>query len=324
MTKVFSSTLLAGLAAAILLLPGALHAQTTKLRVSTNQNIDAAAFEAARAQGFFTQEGLDIDATPVIGGAAGLPALASGQVQVSSSNLISTVLGVKNGLPFKIVAAGDATFDAPPDLAGIIGKKGHAIKSGKDLEGKRLAVNARNGITWLFARAWVEATGGDPTKVTFTEIPHPQMVDAILQGRVAGGMIVEPFLTNGLHSGQMEVIGWPYATVQKRIPISQWVSTQAFIDQHPDVLARFVRAYNKGTDWINQHNGDDQWVALISRYTKIAPDVVKRSAVPAFVTVVDPKNVATTIELMRHHGLLSASDKIDPMRLLHTSVLTRP
>ena len=36
---------------------------------------------------------------------------------------------------------------------------GSAFKTGKDFEGKRVAVNTRNNIIWLYARAWIQATG---------------------------------------------------------------------------------------------------------------------------------------------------------------------
>ncbi len=223
-----------GLVALAALLPTSLSAQLVKLKVSTNQSIDAAAFEAARVLGYFADEGLEVDVTPIVGGAAGLPALAAGQAQVVASNLISIILGAKNGLPFRIVAAGDATFDNPPDLAGLVAPTTSNLKTGKDFEGKRIAVNARNGIIWLFARSWVEATGGDPNKVTYVEVPFPQMIAAVRLGRVDGAFVVEPFLSNGVETGIAKVVGWPYSTVQKRAPISQWVMTQSYIDRIKD------------------------------------------------------------------------------------------
>ena len=97
------------LGAAALLLAAALpaaQAQVTKLRVSTIPIIDTAPLQAAIAKGFFAAEGLEVDTTPTQGGAVGLPALAAGQVQITFSNIISIALGVKQGLPFQIIAAG--------------------------------------------------------------------------------------------------------------------------------------------------------------------------------------------------------------------------
>lgn len=315
--------LCAALFAMATILPTSLAAQPVKLKVSTNQSIDASAFEAARVLGYFAEEGLEVDVTPIIGGAAGLPALAAGQAQVVASNLISIILGAKNGLPFRIVAAGDATFDNPPDLAGLVVPTASALKTGKDFEGKRLAVNARNGIIWLFARSWVEATGGDPNKVTYAEVPFPQMIDAIRQGRVDGAFVVEPFLSNGVQTNVAKVVGWPYSTVQKRAPISQWVMTQSYIDQNPKVVEGFVRAHNRGADWMNQNRGSERAIEIIANFTKIAPDTVRKAAIPDFVKIMDVEKVSQTIEMMRRHGLMTADDKLDPRTILHSSVLAK-
>ena len=48
-------------------------------------------------------------------------------------------------------------------------------------------------MIWLYARAWIQATGGDPDKVTFLEVPFPQMEDALRQQRVDAAFMVAPF-----------------------------------------------------------------------------------------------------------------------------------
>src|ERR1700687_1186206 len=84
--RMIGGALLAGAFAISLLAHASAEAQMTKLRVSTVPIMDAAPFQIALAKGFFTEQGLDIDTTPTVGGAAGLPALAAGQVQIAFSN----------------------------------------------------------------------------------------------------------------------------------------------------------------------------------------------------------------------------------------------
>src|SRR6185503_18409704 len=201
---------LAALGAAALALAPVTQAQTLKLRVSTIPIIDTAPMQAAITKGFFAEQGLEVDTTPTAGGAAGLPALAAGQVQVAFSNIISIVLGAKQGLGFEVIAAGSGTGDTTPDLAAMVAKPGSTFKTGKDFEGKRVAVNTRNNIIWLYARAWIQATGGDPEKVTYLEVPFPQMIDALRGDRVDAAFVVEPFLSAGLQSKATQLIGWPY------------------------------------------------------------------------------------------------------------------
>lgn len=276
----------------------------TKLKVSTIPIIDTAPLQVGIAKGFFAAEGLEVDTTPTAGGAAGLPALAAGQVQIAFSNIISVVLGAKQGLGFSVITAGSVTGDNAPDLAGLVAKKGSTIKTGKDLEGKRLAVNTRNNIIWLYARAWVLATGGNPDAVTYLEVPFPQMVDAVRGDRVDAAFVVEPFLSAGLKSEAVALVGWPYNAVQKRIPVAQYVATKAFIEKNPDVIDRFARAYGKAVDWTNQNQGSEEWTKIIAAYTRLAPDQIRGLALPAYEKTVDPARMDQVVELMRKDKLL--------------------
>jgi NitT/TauT family transport system substrate-binding protein len=290
-------------------------AETTKLRVSTIPIIDTAPLQVAIAKGFFTAEGLEVDTTPTAGGAAGLPALAAGQVQIAFSNIISITLGVKQGLGFEIIAAASSTGDSAPDIGGLIAAKGSPLKSGKDLEGKRLAVNTRNNVGWLYAREWVRATGGNPDSVTYLEVPFPQMVDAVRGNRAEAAFVMDPFLSAGVEAGSVQVLGWPFNQVQKRVPVAQYASTKTFIQQNPAVIEKFVRAYNKGVDWSNANKGKDEWVAIVSGYTKMAPEKVKSLVLPPFEKTVDPAAVEVVMNLMKRNGLLDAP--LDPKTFLY-------
>jgi NitT/TauT family transport system substrate-binding protein len=291
----------------------------TKIRVSTVPIMDSAPFHVALAKGFFAEQGLEIDTTPTVGGAAGLPALAAGQVQVAFSNVVSTLLGAKQGLGFQIIASGSGTDSNPPDLGALLAKKGSTLKVGKDFEGKRLGVNTRNNINWLFLREWIQITGGNPDRVTFLEVPFPQMVDAIRGDRVDAAMSVEPFVSAALNAGQVELVGWPYNVVQRRIPVAQYVSTRAYIQSNPGIIERFTRAYNKGVDWTNQNKGSDEWIKIISGFTRLAPEQLRSFTSPVFEKVVDPSGVQQVANLMRKHGLIDSD--IDARTVLHRTAV---
>jgi NitT/TauT family transport system substrate-binding protein len=294
------------------------QAQPVKVRVSTIPIIDTAPLQVAIAKGFFSAEGLDVDTTPTAGGASGLPALAAGQVQISFSNIISIVLGAKQGLGFEVIAAGSNTGATTPDLAALIAKPGSTFKTGKDLEGKRVAVNTRNNIIWLYARAWVQATGGNPDAVTYLEVPFPQMLDAVRGDRVDAAFIVEPFLSAGLKSQGVTVIAWPYNTVQKNIPVAQYAATKTFIQQNPTVIERWVRAYNKGVDWTNQNVGSEEWTKIVAAYTRLAPEQLATLKLPPYEKTVNPASIDEVVELMRKHGMIEGP--FDAKALLSRSV----
>ena len=322
MVRRFVKHLMQAAAVAMTALVLSAQAQPVKLRVSTIPIIDTAPLQVAIAKGFFAAEGLEVDTTPTAGGAAGLPALAAGQVQITFSNIISIVLGAKQGLGFEVIAAGSNTGATAPDLAGLVSKKGSSFKTGKDFEGKRIAVNTRNNIIWLYARAWVQATGGDPDKVTYLEVPFPQMIDAVKGDRVDAAFVVEPFLSAGVRSDAVQIVGWPYNVVQKRIPVGQYAATKAFIAQNPAVIERFVRAYNKAVDWTNQNTGSEEWTKIISAYTRLAPEQIKTLSLPPYEKSVEASGIDLVVELMRKNAMLEGA--FDSKALLYRTATQPP
>jgi NitT/TauT family transport system substrate-binding protein len=311
------------LAASLLLLGTVLFAPAraadpVEIKASTIPVIDFGAFEAARAKGFFNEAGLKIDTTPTVGGAAGIPALVSGQIQLAASNVVSIILAAANGLDVQIVGAGDTTGDTAPDLAGLVASPGHKLRTGKDLEGKKIAVNARNNILWLYCREWVARTGGNPDAVQFLEVPFPQMLDAVGAGRVDAAMLVEPFVSSGLSDKKVSVVSWPYNAVEKRILVAEIVTTKAYAKAHPEIVERFVKGLNKGVEWATANARSDEFYAVLSGYTKVPQDKLRAAAMPVFVKTIDAKQIAFVAGLMKKHGLLNKD--IDAEALIHPLV----
>jgi NitT/TauT family transport system substrate-binding protein len=298
--------------------------ELTKLRVSTIPIIDTVPLSAAIAQGYFKAEGLDVDTTPTVGGAVGLPALVAGHFQIGYSNIVSIILGASQGLGFQIIAAGSASSDAPPNTAGLIAPKTAKLKSGKDLEGKRIAVNTRNSINWLVVREWTRLTGGNPDRITFLEVPFPNTVDALVGKQVDAGFTVEPFLSAGTSTGAMEIIGWPYDRIMKRVPISQYAVTKSFAEQNPRVVERWVRAYNKGIDWINEKRGSDEWIKLVSSHTHLKPEQLRNIAVPVWEKTVKEPDVEKIVEVMRTHKLLDKNKAFDVKSMIYSTAVSPP
>src|SRR5690349_16293677 len=118
-------TLLALLVVAVLAVPA--HAQEKKtLKVSIIPIQDVAPLFAAIKEGYFKQQGLEIDTAPTAGGAIGIPGLMAGAYDIVFTNVVSTVQAKAQGLPVRIIAPASAVGDGAqgPGGAGILVRKG--------------------------------------------------------------------------------------------------------------------------------------------------------------------------------------------------------
>jgi NitT/TauT family transport system substrate-binding protein len=290
----------------------AASAQT--VRVNYIPIVDVTPLFIAIDKGYFAAEGLTIVPTPSVGGAAGVPGLMAGAFDVMYGNVASTMLAEQQGFKLEIVAAGTKQYDSPLDTNGMVARKGDAIKTGKDLEGKTVAVNTRNGIIWLFARAWIAKSGGDPAKVTFKEVPFPQMPDALRGKQIDAAFMVNPFFNAAVSDANtFQFVAAPYREVQPDVEVGHYISTQEYFTKNKETLAKYTRAFRKGVQWYNANLGDPDLVRIISGFTKMQPDLVAKMNLQTLPETVHLEAMTTTVKLMKDNGMVAGDIDIASM-----------
>jgi NitT/TauT family transport system substrate-binding protein len=275
-----------------------------RLRVSIIPISDVAPLFAAKKNGYFQDEGLEIDTTPSAGGAVGIPGMIAGSFDIAFGNVVSTLLAAQQGIDIKVLAPATKVGSAASDTSQIIVRSDSDIKSGKDLEGKSVAVNTRNNVIWLYARAWIKATGGNPDSVTFREVPHPQMEDALRQKQVDAGFLVAPFSILALAKPGLQPIGKPYSEVQLGVDVGQYLTTGKNLAAKPETFAKFVRALRRGIDWYNANLKSAELIDVISGYTKIDRAVFSSLELSVAPLHADPEQITKTMDLMIANKLL--------------------
>jgi NitT/TauT family transport system substrate-binding protein len=281
-----------------------LAASLERIRVSIIPIGDVAPLFAAVQNGYFRELGLEIDTTPSAGGAAGIPGLVGGSFDIAFGNVVSALLAAQQGLDVKVIAAGTNLADTALDTSPILVRSDSGIKNGKDLEGKSMAVNTRNNVIWLYARAWVKATGGDPERVMFKEVPFPQMEDALRQKRVDAAFLVAPFSIVSAQKGGLTKIGNPYSQVQPGVDVGQYITTGKLLAAKPETIKKFVAGLRRGVEWYNVNRTSDALLTLISSYTKADVALLKLAPLPTAPLRTDLSQVGKTMELMIENKLL--------------------
>jgi NitT/TauT family transport system substrate-binding protein len=297
----------------------AVAAELEKVRVSIIPINDVAPLFVAMQNGYFRDLGLEIDTMPSAGGAAGIPGLIGGSFDVVYGNVVSVLLAAQQGLDVKVIAPGTKVALRDTDTTPIIVRSDSGIKNGKDLEGKSIAVNTRNNVIWLYARAWIKATGGDPDKVAFKEIPFPQIEDALRQQRVDAAFLVAPFSIVSRQKPGLTAIANPYSEIQPGVDVGQYITTGKLLSTRPETIKKFVAGLRKGAEWFNANRTSDTLLTIISGYTKTDGSILKSIALPAAPLQSDLTQVKKTMDLMIENKLLPApldlSKIIDPIAL---------
>ncbi len=269
----------AGLAAAGASLPLGAHAQS-RLNVGYMKIGDLSPFFLAMDKAYFKDAGLDINLASMVGGAAIMPALASGSINIGWSNVISIYQGHLQGFDFRFVANGAVNKRGTNDVFGVCVAPDSPIQSAKDLAGRTVAVNTLRNIMHGATAHWIDSNGGDSSKVKWVEIPFPQMAPALVNRQVDAYGGVEPFITVPVGNKQARLLGRQLGAISPRLLIASYFGSEAWIAKNVELVKGFVAALNRGIDF---HNANlDEAKATLAKHTGLKPDLFKDMPLPAF------------------------------------------
>jgi NitT/TauT family transport system substrate-binding protein len=134
----------------------------------------------AQEKGFFTEAGLEV--TIQLGAAVdqNLSALAAGQAQFAALDFTGAMIQAGNG-KFKDFRAIAAIHQQT--LVSIVSIEGSKVAQPKDLEGKKVGA-ATGSVNQLLFPAYARLAGVDPHKVTFVNVPPPQLPALLASSQV--------------------------------------------------------------------------------------------------------------------------------------------
>lgn len=279
-------------------------AATTSIVVGSLPLIDTAGLQVALKEGYFTQAGLNVTVKTVTQSTAAIPDLLHGSIDViGGANYVSFFEAQAHGtFPVEILAP---ATDCTADTYGVVAMPSSGVTKPADLAGKTIAVNLTQNIQTLTTSAVLAADGVTASSLHYVQIPFPDMVSALQAHRVDAISVVEPFLAAALAAGGKLVTSTCTGSIAG-FPLSGYVTTQSWAQQHAAAARAFQQALEKGNAYANAHPSVVR--SLLPTYTKItaqAAATMPLGTYPDTLTAAPMQRVAT---LMRGGGLAAPSD----------------
>lgn len=234
-------------------------AELKRLRISL-PGIGSASYPliVAQKKGYFQAEGYKLELIPMSGGLAVKTHLAGEVDYTSAGTVVATMRGAKlrtlmafiRELPFDLMAAPE-------------------IKTVEDLRGRRVAVSDRGSITYIVARAILQAHGLEPDKdVNVLNMGRP---DVRYQGLMAGA--VQAVIANFDGAALLETQGYHSVAKAAKYTKGYTGSISATVEQlqkSPDDVLRVIRATLKGARAYLVLR--DEAIRITSDWSRITPE----------------------------------------------------
>lgn len=277
----------------------------TTVKVGTIPIVDVAPLYLGRNKGFFASRKIEIVAESGQGGAAIVPGVVSGQFQFGFCNITSLLVAQTKNLPVKAVAAGVAsTGETGKDFGGVVVAEDSPITDAAGLAGRKVAVNTLKNIGDTTVRESVRKAGGDPSGITFVEIPFPNMAAALSGGQVDAAWAVEPQFSQMTSAGG-RVVSWSFVDTAPDLTVAAYVASNKLLADDPELVERFTAAVNESLAYADAH--PDEVRQVLGTYTKIDPKVAAGMTLPKWPTEINRASVETLARLGTADGIFDGA-----------------
>ena len=235
-----------------------------------------AKFFVAKEEGFFKEEGLDVELVEFANSADGLAALRANKLDLGAFGTTAPLVHISKGADIRIIGGvmgEDAAIVTPPDKAG-------SVKAIKDLKGKKVAtVRLATGDAVL--RGALDDAGLNwKTDVQIFELKNPPaVIEAVKSGQVDAGVVWGPHDVRAEEQGLKVVIR--SRSLQPGHPCCRLTVNAKDLEQRPEVWEKFIHAFLKAEKFA--HDNHEKTLDDIGKYLKLDRALITKAYYEGFL-----------------------------------------
>ena len=223
---------------------------TVRDAVMTGQ-LDQYATEVGLWQGIFEKYGIDLQTTEFVAGINTIDAVVNGTADIgmmadyAAVNRLGNTLDATNLQIFSQISGGQAA------LSGGLYVDPKYADDPKSLDGSAGFMYQEGTVTYYYASKCIEYLGLDESKQNLINTDSSQTRLALIQKGGASAVYA-----NGSEAKYIEEAGWVQVATSQEIGIqtgSYFLSTDKYISENTDTLAKFLQAVDESTQYINDH-----------------------------------------------------------------------
>lgn len=211
-------------------------------------------YEVAVRQGYFREQGYDVNLVYFRGGALAMNALLSNSIDWVGTPMDLVVSAWGTGKQAVMVVS---TANLP--FFALVAGPGKNINSLQDLRGKTIGIGNLNTTDHLLGRYLLTRANIPEDQVSFVPA-GANLYDGVLRGQVDAGMVQEPSLTLLERNGGRVLVNFmKQADAQSHLGGNyQFMGLNTrpgVLDAHPDAPRKLAAALVKANQWIREHSG---------------------------------------------------------------------
>ena len=215
-------------------------------------------------EGFFEEEGLQIDLSTGQGADKTMQQLLSGNVDIGFSGPEQVVYIYNQGREDYPVVFGQLT---QRDGSFLVGREEEEDFDWTSLKGKELIGGRPGGIPEMALEYVLKQNGLDPsTDVNMvTNIDFTATSGAFKSGTGDYVALFEPTATMLENDGGGSIVA-SVGESAGNIAYTCFYTTKSYMDENPEILQKFTNAIYKGQQWVKEHTSDEVAKSIVSYF----------------------------------------------------------
>ena len=270
-------------------------------------------------RGYFADEGLQVELTPVQGGSDSVVQLAAGNFDAAAGGAGAGLFNAAaRGVQFTIVAP--LHSERPPITTPLVisAQRTAEFQRIADLRGKRVAINATGSATEYWLSQALAQDGLTLDDVQLTAMPFPNMPAALENGSLDAAILGDPLVTIRADNGLVTVLADDFID---GVPSPFLSMGKELLDQ-PEVARAFMRAYLRACRDLHGDYMNVEIAAIIETSPQTPADAVLRRS-PASDDPDGQINLADLQPVQEYcmgRGALEYDELLDVSMLVHTQL----
>lgn len=237
------------------------------LMIAYTPNVGYSPFYVAAANGYYGDEGLNVGFQYTSEGAPGvLKQLSANKVEFGYGGDSAVITGRVEGMPVVAIQR-----IIQKNLFGIYSKEELNITKPEDLIGKKVAMPAPAGAVPTIIKVILKKEG-----ISFSQIQPLYVGGALISTCLAGkadamgAYLPQKVVAEVIGKTKMnEIRASNYTTIGR----TYVYTTDRMIEEHPDIMRKFVRATQRGLEYAVEHPED-----AVDAFIKYNPDAAEKRA----------------------------------------------
>ena len=267
-----------------------------KLTFGVMSSMDYLPLAIAQSKGYFTENGVDVAIQKFYSPNERDAALQSGNLDGTIIDYTGGAIQHSGGISLRFTSQCDGTFE-------LIAGKESGIHSLADLKGKKIAVS-RNTVIDFCTDLAVERAGLSPQDIEKPEINKiPLRLEMIRNAKIDASMLPDPFATLAKSDGNRSIISMADLGVR----VTGMVFLQKAIDEKPDAIKKFYKAYNRAVEYIQSKPIED-FQSVLTEELGFPPHLVSEIVLPNYTAAKLPQETDLLLveKWLKERGLVTS------------------